>query len=72
MAIDLAKIRSDVITLSIHPGYLATKMNDYYGEDDVEECLSSIVKTIEMFGTVEGTNIPNGGYVKWNGDLMAL
>ena len=71
MAVDLAKMGSDVMTLAIHPGYVATKMNDYYGEDDMEECMSALVETIERFGTAEGVNIPNGGYVNWNGDIMA-
>ena len=72
VAEDLAKLGSKIITLAIHPGYLPTKMNDYYGEDDMDECLSGMVKTIEAFGTVEATNIPNGGYVDWNGKVLAL
>jgi NAD(P)-dependent dehydrogenase (short-subunit alcohol dehydrogenase family) len=72
VAVDLAKMGSKVITLAIHPGYLPTKMNDYYGENDMEECISGITKTINAFGTAEGMHIPNGGYVDWNGKLLAL
>jgi NAD(P)-dependent dehydrogenase (short-subunit alcohol dehydrogenase family) len=72
VAVDLAKMGSNVITLAIHPGYLPTKMNDYYGENDMEVCISGITKTIQAFGAVESTNIPNGGYVDWNGKIMAL
>ncbi|CAO2656560.1 Nn.00g053630.m01.CDS01 [Neocucurbitaria sp. VM-36] len=70
MAVDLAKMGSKVVTLAVHPGYLATKMNDYYGQDDMEECISAIVKTIESFGTMEGKGILNGGYVDWKGDTL--
>lgn len=72
VAVDLAKMGSEVITLAIHPGYLPTKMNDYYGENDMAECISGITKTIIAFGTAESTNIPNGGYVDWNGKVLAL
>jgi NAD(P)-dependent dehydrogenase (short-subunit alcohol dehydrogenase family) len=72
VAVDLAKLGSKVITLAIHPGYLPTKMNDYYGENDMAECISGIVKTVEAFGTVEGKDIPSGGYVDWNGKVLAL
>ena len=72
MAIDLAKIGSKVITLAIHPGYLPTKMNGYYGENDMAECINGIAETIEAFGRAESMNIPNGGYVDWNGKLLAL
>ena len=72
VAVDLANMKSNVIALAIHPGYLPTKMNDYYGENDMAECISGIVKTIVSFGTAEGTTIPNGGYVDWNGDILAL
>ena len=67
MAVDLAKVGSKTMTLAVHPGYVATKMNDYYGEDDMEECMSSLVDTIEAFGTAEGASILNGGYVNWKG-----
>lgn len=72
MAADLRKMGSSTITLAVHPGYLATKMNDYYGEDDMEECVNNIVETIERFGTAKGASIPNGGYVNWRGDVLAM
>lgn len=72
VAVDLTKMESKVITLAIHPGYLPTKMNDYYGENDMEECINGITKTIEAFGTAGGASIPNGGYVDWNGKVLAL
>jgi NAD(P)-dependent dehydrogenase (short-subunit alcohol dehydrogenase family) len=72
MAVDIAEMKSKVITLTIHPGYLPTKMNDYYGENDMAECISGITETIEAFGAAESTNIPNGGYVEWNGKVLAL
>ncbi|KAF2114212.1 hypothetical protein BDV96DRAFT_577765 [Lophiotrema nucula] len=72
MAVDLANIGSKTMTLAVHPGYVATKMNDYYGEDDMEECMSALVETIEIFGTAQGADIPNGGYVNWGGKSMSL
>ncbi len=71
MAVDLAKMESGVLTLAVHPGYVATKMTGYYGEDDMETCMNSLVEVIERFGTAEGAGIPHGGYVRWNGDIMA-
>ncbi|KAH7406366.1 hypothetical protein DE146DRAFT_389384 [Phaeosphaeria sp. MPI-PUGE-AT-0046c] len=72
VAVDLAKMGSKVITLAIHPGYLPTKMNDYYGENDMAECINGITETIKTFGTAESMNIPNGGYVDWTGNILAL
>jgi NAD(P)-dependent dehydrogenase (short-subunit alcohol dehydrogenase family) len=71
MAVDLDKLGNrNVQTLAVHPGYVATKMTGYYGEDDMDTCMSGLVKTIERFGTDLGNDIPNGGYVRWNGELM--
>ncbi|KAK3325072.1 hypothetical protein B0H66DRAFT_547347 [Apodospora peruviana] len=67
MAIDLGKLGSKVLTLAVHPGYVATKMTGYYGEDDMETCMSSLVETIERLGK----DIPTGSYVRWSGDIMA-
>lgn len=72
MAADLSKMGSSIITLAVHPGYVATKMNNYYGEDDMEECMSDLIETIEIFGTDQGSDIPNGGYVNWSGHVLAV
>lgn len=72
MAVDLAKMGSKVVTLAIHPGYLATKMNNYHGEDDMEGCINAMVETIETFGMTGGKSIPNGGYVNWEGKNLDL
>lgn len=72
MSIDLVKfLDSSVQTLAVHPGYVATKMTGYYGEDDMETCMSSLVDTVLRFGTPAGHDLPNGGYVRWNGEKMA-
>lgn len=72
MAADLEKAgTANIKTLAVHPGYVATKMTGYYGEDDMETCMSSLVKVIERFGTASGVDIPNGGYVRWNGEIMS-
>ncbi|KAK0701369.1 hypothetical protein B0T21DRAFT_417206 [Apiosordaria backusii] len=71
MAIDLGKLGSRVKTLAVHPGWLQTKMTEWTGDDDMDECMSSLVEVVARFGTAEGADIPNGGYVKWNGDIMA-
>ncbi|KAI3332070.1 NAD(P)-binding protein [Xylariaceae sp. AK1471] len=72
MSIDLNKLLdTKVLTLAVHPGYVATKMTGFYGEDDMNRCMSSLVEVIERFGTPRGKDIPNGGYVRWNGESMA-
>ncbi|TLD24546.1 NAD(P)-binding protein [Venturia nashicola] len=72
MAVDLEKSgKTNIKTLAVHPGYVATKMTGYIGEDDMETCMSSLVKVIERFGTEAGEDLPNGGYVRWNGEVMA-
>ncbi|KAF9554685.1 NAD(P)-binding protein [Agrocybe pediades] len=71
MAIDLAKTAPNVLTLSVHPGYVATKMTGYFGEDDMEQCMSGLVKVVEDFGTESASpSLSSGGYVKWNGEKM--
>jgi hypothetical protein len=67
MAMDLA---GAVQTLAVHPGYVPTKMTGFYGVDDMETCMASLVGVIERFGTDEGKDLPNGGYVRWNGEVM--
>jgi len=69
-ALDLKKQGSKVVALAIHPGWLATKMTGFYGEDDWGTCIASIADTVERFGTDEGRAIENGGYVKWDGTRM--
>lgn len=82
MAVDLEKKSSassttttggqnSIKTLAVHPGYVATKMTGYIGEDDMETCMAGLVGVIERFGTVEGADLPNGGYVRWDGKVMA-
>lgn len=72
IALDLEKLgTTNIKTLAVHPGYVATKMTGYIGEDDMETCMSSLVKVIERFGTEAGKDLPNGGYVRWNGEIMA-
>ncbi|KAK3935297.1 NAD(P)-binding protein [Diplogelasinospora grovesii] len=52
MAMDLTKMRSNVLVLAVHPGYVATKMTHFYGEDDMQTCVSSLANSIIKFGTV--------------------
>lgn len=71
MVIDLGKLGSKIKTLAVHPGCLQTKMMEWTGDDNMDECMSSLVSVVARFGTASGTDLPNGGYVKWNGDIMA-
>ncbi|KAF2421109.1 NAD(P)-binding protein, partial [Tothia fuscella] len=72
MALDLNKLGvSNVRTLAVHPGYVATKMTGYHGEDDMETCMNGLVQLIERFGTDDGKAIASGAYVRWNGDHMS-
>ena len=71
VAEDIGKLGTmNVRTLAVHPGYVATKMTGFYGEDDMETCMLSLVDLIERFGTEGGREIPTGAYVKWNGERM--
>ncbi len=70
MALDLARTAPGVIALAVHPGWVATKMTGYYGEDDMDTCMGSLVDTIERFGSGAGRDIPNGGYVRYDGEKM--
>jgi NAD(P)-dependent dehydrogenase (short-subunit alcohol dehydrogenase family) len=68
---DLKKLAPNVITLAVHPGYVATKMTGFYGEDDMDECMEGFTNIVEKFGQKgEEERIPNGGYVRWNGEKM--
>jgi NAD(P)-dependent dehydrogenase (short-subunit alcohol dehydrogenase family) len=71
MSVDLAKQKSKVSCLAVHPGYVPTKMTGFYGEDDMDTCMTALVETIHRFGTVAGEDLPNGGYVRWDGKPMA-
>jgi hypothetical protein len=44
-------------------------MTGYYGEDDMEECMSGLIGVIERFGKEGG--VESGSYVRWNGEKMA-
>ena len=68
---DLKKLAPNVTSLAVHPGYVATKMTGYYGEDEMETCMSALVDTVERFGeTGEEGRLPNGGYVRYDGAKM--
>jgi NAD(P)-dependent dehydrogenase (short-subunit alcohol dehydrogenase family) len=68
-AMDLQRLAPNVIALAVHPGYLPTKMTGFYGEDDMEECMTGLVDVVEKFGQEgeQGMRLANGSYVKWNG-----
>lgn len=69
MALDLERTLPSIKVLAVHPGFVATKLTGYYGEDDMDSCMDGLAATIERFGT-DGDDIPNGGYVKWTGEPM--
>jgi NAD(P)-dependent dehydrogenase (short-subunit alcohol dehydrogenase family) len=67
MAADLEKEGSNVLVLAVHPGWVATKMTGFYGEDDMNTCMAALADTIERFGTDQADDLPNGGYVRYDG-----
>ncbi|KAF6822370.1 short chain dehydrogenase [Colletotrichum plurivorum] len=71
MAVDLQKAGSRVEALAVHPGWVPTKMAGFYGEDDMDTCMSALVDTMCRFGG-ESEGIPNGAYVRWDGEPMDL
>lgn len=70
MAIDLGDVASNVHTLAVHPGFVATKMTGFEGKDDMEECMSNLVRLVQNFASDTHDTLPNGGYVRWNGERM--
>jgi len=70
MAIDLKNVAPNVHTLAVHPGFVATKMTGFEGEDDMEECMSNLVNLVRSFSGDTHDKLPNGGYVRWNGERM--
>ena len=77
MAVDLKKFLglNHIHTLAVQPGYAASKMTAFYGEDDMDTCTSSLIQLIKKFGAEdegEGKNgCVHGGHVRWNGEVMA-
>jgi NAD(P)-dependent dehydrogenase (short-subunit alcohol dehydrogenase family) len=71
-AMDLRRLAPTVVALAVHPGFLPTKMTGFYGEDDLEECMTALVDLVEKFGHEgeEGMKLENGSYVKWNGQRI--
>jgi hypothetical protein len=46
-------------------------MTGYYGEDDMETCMSALTATVERFGKEgEESRLPSGGYVRYDGEKM--
>ncbi|KAL9109734.1 MAG: hypothetical protein Q9227_005603 [Pyrenula ochraceoflavens] len=61
-AVDLEGLGKNVKTIAVHPGFLATKMTGFYGEDRMETSVEGLVSILEHFGVLEkGSNLPNGG-----------
>ena len=70
-AMDLQRLAPSVIALAVHPGYVPTKMTGLYGEEDMDECMTGLVDVLERFGQKgEEMTLPNGSYVRWNGQRM--
>jgi hypothetical protein len=66
----LAKVTFDIISLAIHPVWVPTVKTEFYGEDDIETCMSAIVDANESFIYKRGQDLPNRGHVRWNGQAM--
>lgn len=58
MVIDLGKLGSKIKKLAVHPGCLQTKMMEWTGDDNMDECMSSLVSVVARFGTASGTDLP--------------
>ncbi|CAA7266133.1 unnamed protein product [Cyclocybe aegerita] len=69
-AMDLEKIAPNVKIIAVHPGYVPTKMTGYVGEDDMVKCIQGLGEIVERFGTPGEEKLPNGGYVRWSGEIM--
>ena len=70
MAIDMKNIAPNVHTLAVHPGFVATRMTGFEGKDDMEECMSNLVRLVQNFVNDKHGMLPNGSYVRWNGERM--
>ncbi|OCL04032.1 NAD(P)-binding protein [Glonium stellatum] len=69
-AVDLKKVAPTIHTLAVHPGFVPTKMTGFVGEDDMEECMTNLVNLVRNFASSTHDMLPNGGYVRWNGERM--
>ena len=55
----------NIAVISIYPGYVATKMTNYRHKNDMEECITGIVKVIE------GVDMSQSGtFVNWKNEKM--
>ncbi|MCJ1355758.1 MAG: hypothetical protein MMC33_005750 [Icmadophila ericetorum] len=62
---------SKICVLSIHPGFIPTKMTNFEGPDDMDECIEGIVEQVEREeGEWKGGNRRSGGYFDWKGEVM--
>lgn len=49
----------------MEPGFLSTRLTNFDGEDDMEECISGIMKVIDGISHKD-----NGAFVKWDGTTI--
>jgi hypothetical protein len=50
--------------LAVHPSYVPTNMTGFYGEDDMDACMSDLVNLLERLGTDLDSDLPNRGFVQ--------
>ncbi|KAI1156112.1 hypothetical protein F4825DRAFT_446849 [Nemania diffusa] len=52
----------DLTIVCIEPGFLSTRLTNFDGEDDMETCISGVMKVIDSI-----THDHNGAFFKWDG-----
>lgn len=65
LAREMQKAEQNIAVLSLHPGFVATKLTDFDYDDDMDTCIEGMVRVIE------GTDMSKTGqYVDWTGKTL--
>lgn len=57
--------QEDITAVAINPGYVATRMSNGRSKNDIEECMTGVVKIIETVGMES-----SGKFYNWDGTVL--
>ncbi|KAK4176444.1 hypothetical protein QBC36DRAFT_352253 [Triangularia setosa] len=55
----------NIAVIALNPGYVPTRMTNFHGPDDMDECIAGIVKVIEN-ASMDQT----GSFLDWRGNIL--